>query len=309
MKLSAIFSLFLIVVLNAGANDEVQKYDSMINAFLLGLEERGKEIAHEILSNERYSTVQEETMFFIAEKFLTDAIRNDDYENYRSAYRLYSVFQERFPNSVYMDDVKYRINFIDSQRDYDLFYSLYEMTYNAEFEIIRSKLDVAEYFLQLHYPNPYELFAESRYNQDGITIMNKYLSDIMINHPLFEVNGYYQKILIKLDAFGEVETISEGIAPLDRVKISKHPSIRRYENYKSEVYSLLDEMSDKYPSHRLTLDLHLVFAKIFMERSRGSIDRQTLNHLEFILQNDPDRLSPRYLLAREFIENNSFQDE
>jgi hypothetical protein len=281
----------------------------MINAFLLGLGNKGREIAHEILSDTRYSGVQAQTIFFIAEKFLIDGIREDDYDAYTRAYKFYSMLIDGFPESEYTGSAVHRKTYIETIVGSDRIYALFDYWYSAEVEIILSKLDVAGLFLKIHPPNPYEIFAESRYNQDGVTIMNKYLSDIMINHPFFEPFGYYQKILIQIDAFGDIETISEGIAPLDRKKVSMQVSALRYNKQKNDVYLLLDEMSDKYPSHPLTLDLHLLFGKLFMERSRGRIDMQTLNHLQFVLENDPDQLSPRYLLAREFIENNSFQGE
>ncbi len=305
LKLFVTTILLSVIYVNLFANDGLNKYDSMINAFLLGLEDKGREIAHEILSEDRYSNVQEQTLFFVAEKFLTDGIRNDDNDKFMKAHRLYSTFIDRFPDSEYMGNIVYRKNFIESQVAHLKLFLLYDYFYSAEVEIIQSKLNVAELFLNIIEPNPYKLFLESEYNQDGVTIMNKYLSDIMINHPMFEVYGYYQKILISLDAFDGVTTTSKGIAeeaPHRNLPISRT-------GYHGQIaYSLLDEMSEKYPAHPLTLDLHLLFGKIFMERSGDRIDRQTLDHLQFILRNDPDKLSPRYLLAREFVENNSFHD-
>jgi len=69
----------------------------------------------------------------------------------------------------------------------------------------------------------------------------------------------------------------------------------------------LEKISNKYPHHPLTLDLHLIFAKIFGMYLGRVIYPEIKKHLEFVIQNELDKTHPRHLLTREFLLNNQFK--
>jgi len=69
---------------------------------------------------------------------------------------------------------------------------------------------------------------------------------------------------------------------------------------------LLNFLNGKYPHNPITLDLNLIFAKIFMDKDGDTIDLETKSRLEFVVQNKLNKTNPRYMLAKEFLLNNKF---
>jgi hypothetical protein len=63
----------------------------------------------------------------------------------------------------------------------------------------------------------------------------------------------------------------------------------------------------KYPHSSITLNLNLIYAKVFMYKDGDTFDSDTKKHLEFVVQNELDKTHPRYMLAKEFLLNNKFK--
>lgn len=69
----------------------------------------------------------------------------------------------------------------------------------------------------------------------------------------------------------------------------------------------MNEINIKYPHHPITLNLHLILAKVFLSKSSGKFSNEVKQHLEYVTKNELDQTNPRYLLAREFLLNNKFE--
>ena len=84
------------------------------------------------------------------------------------------------------------------------------------------------------------------------------------------------------------------------------------QDLKNSIFSNLLILDSKYPDHSLTLNLHLIIAKIFLEEEGADDDKgiksaEAKEHLEYILKNDPDQAGLRYLLVKEFMRINKFK--
>ena len=78
--------------------------------------------------------------------------------------------------------------------------------------------------------------------------------------------------------------------------------------WNTETEDILKYLSEKYPHHPRTLNLHLIMSRIFMRKYRdGKFDSKTRRHLEFVVQNELDKTHPRYLLVKEFLLSNKFR--
>ena len=76
LNLAIIFTLTAATTIYSQSTSS-SKYLEMKNSFILGLGEKGLEIASELLSMPEYSDVREETVFYIAEYFLISGIGTD----------------------------------------------------------------------------------------------------------------------------------------------------------------------------------------------------------------------------------------
>jgi hypothetical protein len=309
LRLSKTIFMALIISFIGIAQESIHnRFEQMRYAFMLGLKEKGLETALDILSDKNVNEVKEETLFYVAEYFLTNGIKHDNVDEIERAYNFYSRFIATYPDSKYRDIVDRRVSLIESSYYLELLLIDYFSEYSTELNIVRRIFENTDIFLGIYPPNPYVFFTEGRFNQPPVFIANKYFDEIIVNYPQFAVYGYYYKILSYLDQFPEISTLREALVPLERKTISKS-NVAEYAAAKNRLYEYLDTLSVRFPDHPVTMDLHLLFGRIFMESRRGGINVLTLRHLEYILRNDEDPLSVRFILAREFIENNSFLSE
>ena len=307
MKCKLLLLIIVLPVLLIRAQDDINKYEEMQNAFILGLEEKGLGIGHQLISLPEFEGVRPDALFYLSEFFLDKALSaddgNEDIEKINIAYTLLKMYDADYPNGNKLEMVKRKISIIENEyRDFVLFGNLLD-EYRSERRIVHNKIVFANKLLTFLIPNPFAFFGKTEQNQSGVDMTNKYFDDVIINHPRFKVFGYYYKIISLFGNFWGNDIVKDGWFEVKNQVIRNSDKGR--EN-KAEIKRLVNEMSTQFPSHPLTLEIHLICAKEFMHKDWKNIDNETLNHLRYILDNDEDKLSNRYLLVKEFILNNTF---
>jgi hypothetical protein len=293
-----------------------EKYDEMMNAFLLGLENRGLEACLDIISRDEYKAVRPNAVFQVAEYFLSkgnQTNRQDDrLQLLKQAYTYYKTYEKDYPAGEYRQIVKARIAYIESTEGSRLLFGSLLGALENERQIVNQKLAVGNFFIEILPPNANEVFLNSDFNQTPVEMANRYYDEIIVNHPLFDIFAYYRKIIIYLDPFSDKPFLKETLVPYSRPRAKGFTSDSESNlvaECRQKAIACLDTLDRKYPHHPVTLDLHLVFAKLFMKKKSGLIDGNTLKHLNFILKNEEDRMSARYIIAKEFILNNRFDEQ
>jgi hypothetical protein len=229
------------------------------------------------------------------------------------AFTYYNVYKNDFPNSKHADVVSKRIRALLSSSSYNhILQNLFE-NYFAEASIVRNNILFANHFFQVNIPNPLYFFYESSSENSSLQILDRYYDDIIVNYPEFEMYGYYWKIIANLSIFEEVKFINDGLLKFDVKKINMYHDkyYKRYStefpNHKKKLDAWLLYLTQKYPNHSVTLELNLIFAKLFFKKNGDSYDLETKSRIEFIVQNELDKTHPRYMLAKEFLLNNKFE--
>ena len=313
-----VYKLFLIAFLLVFINQvpAQNKFEEMRNALLLGLETKGLEICNDLISLNEYKEYRSQAIFYIAEYFLSKTFNeNDDINFVNKAYTFYSLYEKDYPNGDYIKIIKERKRFLENNFLIGLKFGIMLDSLYNEAMIVEKKLDFATALLKFGNPNIFVFFNESEFNRDSKEIVDKYFDEIIINYPEFEEYAYYYKILLKLSNFKEVDFVSEGILPFkkknykSKAGFSNTPLTDADKKAKIDIYNDLRILDSKYPSHPLTLNLHLILSKVFMTVDGDVIDAGTLRDLQFILNNDQDQTDIRYMLAKEFILNNKFEKE
>ena len=314
-KLNLIIILLFVVQVYPQTIGE-QKFLEMKNSFILGLTEKGFEMGAELMSRKEYADVREDATFYIAEFFFTLASQSEENTDYSSkAYTYYLVLQKEYPNSKYGNIVTKRINTLTAFfQDDALFRNLLDANQN-EASIVKKKLEFTEKLFTINFPNPYLIFREGNLNISSSEVLSRYYDEIIVNIPEFEIYAVYYKIISKLTQISGIDYISDGLFDFNKDDIDLYPKHgtdydkdkKRISDLKLSLDNDLEKISNKYPHHPLTLDLHLIFAKIFGMYLGRVIYPQIKKHLEFVIQNELDKTHPRYLLTREFLLNNQFK--
>jgi hypothetical protein len=298
-------------------NTSKDKLLEMKNALILGLNDKGLEIGAELMSRSEYSDVREEATFYIAELFFLLAAESEEFQSKISfankAYTYYLVLQNDYPSSQFDQTIFNRIKLLISYyKDYTSFRDLLNPLLN-EASMVEDKLRFVTKLFNLRDPNPYIFFLTGISDQLSIEILDRYFDEIIINHPEFEIYAYYYKILAHLSLIKDIDFFKDGLIAFDSKKIFLRNSdsmgssfSKEGKELKNKLNDILSSLSSKYPNHSLTLNLHLIFARIFMNVSRRKIDIETKQHIEFVVQNELDKTHPRYLLAKEFLISNNF---
>jgi len=314
-KLNLIIILLFVVQVYPQTIGE-QKFLEMKNSFILGLTEKGFEMGAELMSRKEYADVREDATFYIAEFFFTLASQSEENTDYSSkAYTYYLVLQKEYPNSKYGNIVTKRINTLTAFfQDDALFRNLLDANQN-EASIVKKKLEFTEKLFTINFPNPYLIFREGNLNISSSEVLSRYYDEIIVNIPEFEIYAVYYKIISKLTQISGIDYISDGLFDFNKDDIDLYPKHgtdydkdkKRISDLKLSLDNDLEKISNKYPHHPLTLDLHLIFAKIFGMYLGRVIYPEIKKHLEFVIQNELDKTHPRYLLTREFLLNNQFK--
>ncbi len=313
LSLLVVAALLLCAALSQSQVKPNPKYSEMVNAFALGLEQKGLESCLELITKDEYKPVRPDAIFFIAEYFFSNALQpNGTTHQLLQAYTYYILYDQDYPNAEYSSTVKKRIESIRGLAETNVVLGSLIDRLNGERSIVTKKLEAASLFINIKPPNPLEFFLKAEFEESPVDMADKYFDDIIVSHPLFEVYAYYLKIVMKLDPFADKPFLKVTFIDYSRPSVSPTPyssaSYAEYTRRRPELDSLMNTMSVKYPSHPLTLNLHLIMARIFMHKSSGRYDSETARHLNFILKNDQDKLGVRYTLAKEFVLNNRFQE-
>ena len=267
-----LFVILLFVVQVYPQTSGEEKFLEMKNSFILGLTEKGFEIGAELMSRKEYADVRADVTFYLAEFFFTLASQSEENVEYPSkAYTYYLVMQKDFPNSKYTDTVKKRINTLTTFfQNSVLFGNLMDIS-QTEASIVLKKLKFTEKLFTINFPNPYLLFREGNKDISSSEVLNRYYDEIIVNLPEFEIYAIYYKIISKLSQISGIDYISDGLFEFNKDDIELYPQHgtdydtekKRISDLKLSLDNDLEKISNKYPHHPLTLDLHLIFAKIF----------------------------------------------
>lgn len=311
----ALLFLFPFVIYSQSSAERLLEMKNSLN---LGLQEKGLVIAAELMSRNEYKDVREETVFFIAEyHFINSFFQNvskDESDNANRAYTYYLVYKNDYPNSKYSATVEKRLTTLNSTySQLAILKNLFDYLY-TEASIVENSIDFTNNLFKVTPPYPYNFFFEGENADSAIIILDRYYDDIIVNHPEFEIYGYYWKIISNLSLLRGVDFFSDGLMKFDVSKISfkvdnnKFSDSEKFINHRTKLYNWLDYLIKKYPNNSITLDLNLIFAKIFLLKdSNDNFSLNTKKHLEFVVQNELDKTHPRYMLAKEFLLNNKFK--
>lgn len=313
--------LLLCVTISLYSQSDVnqRKYDEMINYFFVGLNEKALEIGVELMSQKEDAMSQEKAIFAVADYFFRQGKSTQgNTEFFAKASFLYSRLLKKFPNTEYQGLATLRLGYLAETNSLSLEKEKFAAFFEKEYNDFYSKAQFLNKLFEFKNINPYEIFKEKDIISSSIKTADKYLSEITVNNPSFDLEVYIYRIFILLDKFFEKGTIKENYISKD---YTRHRVIKEffkgnsggyatvYNEWKRDKDSLdnmLNYISKKYPSDYRTLTYHFIFAKIFMYEEDDLICNETYRHLNFILENDPNKLSYLYLLTKEFVLNNKF---
>jgi hypothetical protein len=307
-------SLFIIIIISTGVvhGNFYTKYDEMVNAFILGLDEKGLNIGQEIISLDEHKSIREKSLFFLAEYFFSMAISSEDeiygLQTSKRSHKLYSMFQTDYPDSDYSDIIEQRLflltNFYNSLNLYGELYS----DFNTKALAVQRLYDIGNIYDNVETSNVYDLVKLYKGTNSKIKVAHKYYDELIINHPEFEIIGYYLKIMSFLD---DTDKWDSGKYYKDSINDDNPPSIKPIVRAKIEkhVSKMIDYLDQHYPSHPYTLDIHLAYA---MKKdnfpgvgiSKKEIKKLILKDLEHIVTHDKDKTGLRYIFAKEYIIKN-----
>lgn len=286
----------------------------MKNCFILGLSEKGLEIASELLSKAEYTDVREEAVYYIAEFFFVIGLRaeEDNVYDLSRAYTYYVVYSNDYPNSKYSEAVHKKIKTLESYfGEFIKFQNLLDFTESEALVVDKKLLFATKTLFWYGNPDIFKFFSDTESEQSSIELLDRYFDEIIINHPDFEMYAYYYKILARFSKIAGRGFAKEGLLKFNVDRFTLHSGSSSYtskgKEFKVELEEMLKPLSEKYPSHPLVLNLHLIYADFFMLKIDDKFDSDTKQHLEFVVKNEPDKTHPRYLLAKEFLLSNKFQ--
>jgi len=282
-------------------------YDRMQNAFAMGLNDQALSMSLDLITLPENEAYRERTIFVLGNHFLNQAFLTDLKESIKRAVYYFRLYQISYPEGEFTEDVHQYLNYIKNSHPNVLFELAYKEYSNPQVNIVKSILDNADLLVKINPLNPLSFFRDSRFNQNAEYIANKYYDEIIVNYPDFEIYAYVRKIYILLSDIYVQPLISSDLFRLETGTINKNDKEMEYQVIKNKAMLNLGYLCTNYPTHPITLDLNLVFAKLFMERKNGLISREIFNYLQFVLENDPDKNGIRYFLTKEFVSNNRFE--
>jgi hypothetical protein len=307
-------SLFLTTNFIFSQSNGEEKFSEMKHSFILGLADKGLEIATELMSRKEYVDQREETIFYIAEYFYVNASSaiNSDMEQqtvYASkSYTYYLGYLNEYPNSKYSTLAQERIKKLESLYETGISLKNYFDSYQNEANVVYKKMDFIQSLYSFRIPTPYLIFFDKNVSIESLETLDKYYDDIIANHPDFELYAYYFKIITNLSVFNGIDFVDDGLMPFNVEKLKKNLSESEGVTVYSKINGWLKYLDTNYPKSSVTLNLHLIIAWAFMVYKDGTYDLRTKKHLEYIIENEPDKTSPRYLLSKNFLENNKFRN-
>lgn len=302
-RIKLIFAGILYSVCLLAQNNSNELYNRFENALLLGLENEALSIGLDLITNPIFENVREESLYNLAGYFLKKHSKNGNEDDLLRAMELYNKYLLDYPQGKHTEDIQKIISFTA-----DLSISLTTRNLiNAKSIIVERIFKNSEIFLKINNLNPLSFFWLSDFNQTAIYIANKYYNEIIVNFPEFEVYAYQKKIYTELSFLTDLNFLSSDVMEIKKIVYKEYVDPANYALHKTRADAILQRISEKFPNHRVTLDMHLVFARLFMIKTKKKIDKKTLEHLQFVLENDQNKLGLRYFLTKEFVSNNKFE--
>lgn len=309
-------SVLIVFIFSLGLAQDISftKYDGMINAFILGLDQKGIEIGHEILSNKEYESVREKTIVWLADHYFNDFLIDGElkYSSAERSYTLYVMILDNYPSSDYRDYAKTRKILIESFfHDLTIFGNRYNIA-NHELQTIRRKFEISDLYFKTDEVDvlaKYEMLMDTKYKFSSAIA---YIDAIIVNHPEYEIYGYYQKIMLMLSVIDDwylKEALKQsGIDPNRKIDPLLKKAMKPYSIIASEVLSYIEYMDAKYPNSQFTLEAHFMFSAYIWNdpyiKSKSVKHNIVKPHLQYIMEHDTEMLGLRYILAKEFIIKN-----
>jgi hypothetical protein len=309
-------TVFIVFIFSFGLAQDISftKYDGMINAFILGLDEKGIEIGHEIISNKEYESVREKTIVWLADHYFNDFLIEGElsFSSAERSYTLYIMIIDNYPSSEYRDYAKTRKILIESFfHDLTIFGNRYNIA-NHELQTIRRKFEISDLYFktdEVDVMAKYEMLMDTKYKFSSAIA---YIDAIIVNHPEYEIYGYYQKIMLMLsviDGWYLKEALKQsGIDPNRKIDPLLKKAMKPYSIIASEVLSYIEYMDAKYPNSQFTLEAHFMFSAYIWNdpyiKSKSVKHNIVKPHLQYIMEHDTEMLGLRYILAKEFIIKN-----
>lgn len=293
-----------------------EKLEMMKNAMVLGQETRGLELGFELISLKEYKDVREESLFILAEyHFAKSFLIKDDkkvYPDISIAFNYYSKLMSDYPGGKLYAVAETRIGKLQSDATNAMILNNLFGEYYAEARIVRRNIELTHDLYKLRNFNNYAFLLKGNSSVDAITILERYYDDIVVNHPEFEMYGYYWKFLANLSKFEGFEFFIDGYLEFDVKKYNlffdrRDKASEVFNETKTKLNGWLSYLNSKYPSHPVTLELNMLMANILLTVNRNKTDSEIQKYFEFIVQNEKDKSHPRYLLSKDFLLNNKFE--
>jgi len=318
----SVFRVFipLLLMVTSGYSQELSftKYDEMVNAFILGMDEKGVSIGHEIISKKEFENIREKTLIWLADFYFNDFLidRELSFSAAERSYTLYSLVLDNYPNGQYKNYIQTRRAMIESFfYDLTVFGSRYSSA-NQELQTIRRKFQISDLYFKskdVDVMAKYEMFFDT---ESKFSTAIAYIDAIILNHPEYAIYGYYQKIMLLLsvqDRWYLKSVLEQSGIDEDR---TIYPEVKRVFSpaniIASEVLGYLKYLDKNYPTAQLTLEAHFMFSAYIWndDKNFGAIGLKSVKedivktHLQYIMEHDLDKLGLRYILAKEFIIKN-----
>lgn len=303
MKL--ILIIILLIPLSTHSQEPNEIYSKMVNSVYLGLYEDGMRYATRILSEDQFQSVKDSTLLFLGTYFYNRSLYSNKDSLYSPrAYHFLNRLIKETDNENHKRIAEEKLKFLEDRRNNRRLF-LQQMNENAE---VQSAVAVnLENLYDIFYLyNPSYSFIDWRKTKAYDVAMS--ICDRIINeYQQFEIYGYYYKILLLLSQFRDDIIYSRNEDKkirTDYLDWEYNTGVDGEE--KNKILSLLDYLNQNYPNESLTLELNLLIGQIYLEviEDVSTNRRQTkeyiegIKHLNFIIENEIDKNSFRYVIVK-----------
>lgn len=287
------------------ANQSISS-EKMLNAFTMGMDEKGLELALEIISNEKYSNQREFTLFTLSEYFFHISIKDNDFTAAQRAFTFYSKFNRDYPDSKKVKIALLRISFLNSIFPTLLISGEYLSELFSEFYAVGKLGDIGRAYA---WTEDIKDISETKMlidTESSFQVANKYYDTIILNHPNFSAYGYYMKILSYLN----YSHLWNSEVFYNSVDINTAEAGGSYFNkVYTAVNDILNLLKKKHPNDNLTYDAHVMLASTVWNASSIEMSKRKKKKivkalLEYVLNNDNDKLGYRFNIVKEFVIRN-----
>lgn len=283
----------------------------MKNAFLLGLREDGLKLCLELISKPEFTNYKEEAEYYISERFFYEFITQDkpSMEIINQSYTFYTKYSQEYPNGKYIELVKSRISHIRNTFSNYLAFGILDDNLQNERKIVSKYFEYFDLFAEIQPPNWYDFYFEGN-NEQSIKVVDNYYENIAKNYPNFSIYALNNIFFIKLSPLYKTGLVKSKLLKLEGEDKTVYRDINKEkEKILKSAEEVLQRMIEVAPLNSLTFDAHLILAYNYTTRNMWGklvLDKKVLDLLNYVLNNEKDITSPRYILTKEFILNNKF---